>query len=498
MYTTKRRQNGCCRNPQLMSLAQRPACRQTGAKAAKEELGKDKDIMASRRSWRWADQSGFALPSVLMLVTVLTLVAMSILLMQHLRYLQAAGDVARVKSELAAQSGIALAASQREFREDPLLVRFSDSSSASIRTLAWGLLKLAVVEGASGRMRSSRVALLGAAPPSSYRNAICFGGSSRQLMMTGTTAVAGDVVVGPMGVAVGALPGAARPPRLPVAGNIVRNAQVSSPALDGELLERSFAPFVAFLKGNLPAATQSAPIGDSTGPSHGISDTTECLVWSCGNVFALSLSRHKRPLKVHVLGSLSFASNAAVDGAVAFYVSGSVQIETGARIDNAVIMSGDAIVVESGVSIRGQLIAPRVLVKTNSTFAYPSVICSYEFIGEGKQSLELSARCRCEGLVCFLRGANALQSNSHDVQRLAVVDRDATVVGALYADGPVTLDGTVIGSAIVRDLYFYEAPTSYFGWLRSARIDRHKLPEGYVVPQAFGDRNGEGEVVTWM
>jgi cytoskeletal protein CcmA (bactofilin family) len=441
-------------------------------------------------------QSGFALPSVLMLVTVLTLVAMSVLLMQHLRYLQAVSDVARAKAELAAQSGIALAASQREFREDPLLVSFSDSSSASIRTVPWGLLKLAVVEGVSGRMRSTRVALLGAAPPSSYRNAICFGGSSRQLIMTGTTSVAGDVVVGPMGVAVGALPGAARPPRLPVAGNVVRNPQVSSPALDGELLERSFAPFVAFLKGNLPAGIERAPIGDLTGSSHRISDSTECLVWNGGSVSALNVSRHSKPLRVYVLGSLSFASNAAVEGAVAFYASGSVQIEAGARIDNAVIMSGDSIVVESGVSMRGQLIAPRVLVKTSSAFAYPSVICAYGSIEDGKQSLELSAGCRCEGLVCFIRGANAHQSNSHDVQHLAVVDRDATVIGALYADGPVTLDGTVIGSAIVRDLYFYEAPTSYFGWLRSARIDRQKLPEGFALPQAFGE--GKGEVVVWM
>jgi hypothetical protein len=465
-------------------------------RGVRDDLVKEVEKLSKRYLWSEENQLGFALPSVLMLVTVLTLVAMSVLLMQHLRYLQAVGDVARVKAEFATQSGIALAASQQEFREDPLLVRFSNSSSASIRTLPWGLLKLAVVEGSSGRMRSMRVALLGAAPPSSYRNAICFSGSSRQLIMSGTTAVAGDVVVGPMGVAVGVLPGAARPPRLPVAGNVVRNAQVSSPALDGELLERSFAPFVAFLKGDIPAATQSAPIHDSTGCSNRISDSTESVVWSGGSVFALSVSRHKKPLRVYVQGNLSFAPNTAVEGAVAFYVSGSVQIELGARIDNAVIMSGDSIVVASGVNMRGQLIAPRVLIKTNTICSYPSVLCSYGFAAVGKQSLELSPGSRCEGLVCFMRGENAHQSNSHDVQNLAVVDRDATVVGALYAEGSVTLDGTVIGSAVIRDLYFYEAPTSYFGWLRSARIDRQKLPDGFALPQAFG--GGKGKVVVWM
>ena len=134
-------------------------------------------------------QRGFALPSILMLVTLLTLVALSVLLLQHIRYLQAVTEVARVKADFAAQSGVARAAAEQSFREQGNLLRFADSSSAFVRTLPWGLMKLAVVQGASGRIKSARMALLGAAPPPEYKSAICFGGASRQLIMTASTQI---------------------------------------------------------------------------------------------------------------------------------------------------------------------------------------------------------------------------------------------------------------------------------------------------------------------
>jgi len=76
-----------------------------------------------------------------MLVTLLTLVALSVLLLQHIRYLQAVTEVARVKADFAAQSGVAHAATERTFTEQGDLLRFADSSSAFLRTLPWGLMK---------------------------------------------------------------------------------------------------------------------------------------------------------------------------------------------------------------------------------------------------------------------------------------------------------------------------------------------------------------------
>lgn len=443
---------------------------------------------------------GFALPSVLMLVTLLTLVALSVLLLQHIRYLQAVTEVARVKADFAAQSGVARAAAEQSFREQGNLLRFADSSSAFVRTLPWGLMKLAVVQGASGRIKSARMALLGAAPPPEYKSAICFGGASRQLIMTGSTQIVGDISVGPMGTTVGTLPGEKQPPHLPVKGTVLRKTGTVLPSVDRQMVETSFAPFVSFLRGVFPSSPitihpRSSGEG-SQSTSGSIPDSAETIFLRGDVPFDLKLSRRERPLAVYVQGGLSISRTAVVEGAVAFYVSGAVRIESGARIDNAVVMSGDSIIVESGLTIRGQLIAPRITVGANCTFTYPSILCSYPLAASKSQKIDLAAGDRCEGMVILFRGTKGGQSSLHDVQDLVVLHHDATVVGAIYAEVSATLDGTVIGSVILEDLYFYQAPTSYFGWLRSARIDRQKLPEGFVVPQALG--TGKGEVVVWL
>lgn len=449
---------------------------------------------------RVREDSGFALPSVLMLVTLLTLVALSVLTLQRVRQLQALSEVARVKADYAAQSAIACAAAERQYWEQGHLLAFPDSSSAAIRTLPWGILKLAVVQGSSARIRSRRITLLGAAPPAEYKNAICYGSPSRQLILTGSTQITGTVLTGTMGPTVGTLPGEKQPRHLPVAGRVTRKPGVLLPAVDRQLLETTFAPFLSFLRGGI-SSEPSTPFplrsADCTqNASAAIPDSVESVDLNGNTPFGMNLIRRESPLTVRVQGTLTIKANANIEGAVAFYVSGGVRIERGARIDNAVVMSGDLIIVENGVTMRGQMIAPLIKAGTHCTFSYPSILCSYPLPGRSAQRVELAAGSRCEGMVILFSEANSGAPLQPGPGGLVTLHRDAAIVGALYSERPVTLDGTVTGSAVVSDFYFYQAPTSYYGWLRSARIDRRSLPEGFAVPETLG--GGKGEVMLWL
>jgi cytoskeletal protein CcmA (bactofilin family) len=447
-----------------------------------------------------ADDSGFALPSVLMLVMLLTLVSLSVLLLQHIRHLEALAGVARVKSDFAAQSAIALASTERAFSEHGRLLTFQDSSSALVRTIPWGILKLALAEGRSGRITSRRTALLGAQPPAPYKNAICYDSPSRQLILTGSTEITGSVFTGPMGAAVGSLPGERQPRHLPVAGTVTRMPGTLLPPVDRQMLSATFEPFVSFLTRGSAASTSpgshSNPVGGVRGDSVWIPDSAESVDLSGNTVFARKLIRHDRPLTVRVQGSLAITGSAVVEGAIAFFVRGGVRIERGARIENVVVMSGDSIVVENGVTMRGQLIAPLIRVDENCTFTYPSVLCSSPLSGAKGQHMELAAGVRCEGMVILFSGTGTASPGQPGTGNLLVLHQGATVLGAIYSEGPVTLDGTVIGSVMASDFFFYQAPTSYLGWLRSAHIDRSGLPDGFAVPQALGA--GKGEVVLWL
>jgi hypothetical protein len=318
--------------------------------------------------------------------------------------------------------------------------------------------------------------------------------------MTGSTQIVGDVAVSPMGTTVGTLPGARQPPHLPVAGSVMRKSGFLLPAVDTQVLESSFAPFKSFLNGgHLPASSPTLAQLQAEGSSGALAtipDSIESIYLSGDVPFNAKLIRHESPLVVYIQGSLTIESRAHVEGVVAFHVTRAARIERGAIIDNMVVMCGDSIRVEGGVTMRGQLIAPLIRVGENCVFSYPSILCSYDFSAIKGQRIEFASGDRLEGMVILFRGAGMGQAGSHTPQNLVVLSHDATIVGALYAEGPATLDGTVIGSVIVEDLFFYQAPTSYFGWLRSARINRQILPEGFVVPQALGMETGE--VVVWM
>lgn len=443
-------------------------------------------------------ESGFALPSVLMLVVVLSLVALSVLLMQHLRYLNTLRDVACLKAEYAAQSGIALAASEHGFRGEETHLQFGDSSSATIRTLPWGLMKLALVRGHSASITAARVALLGAKPPPEYKLAFFMGNASRQLILTGSAEITGDLGLGPRGASVGTLAGERQPSRLPVVGRILKNPGLRLGLVDRQALVDYLSPFESFLRGELPAnqvnSGQVTPIEDTGGGS--ASDSAATLVLSGDIEFTESISRREIPLTIYIQGDLTITRPARIDGTVAFYVTGNARIERGAMIEDAVIMCRDSITVEEGVTMRGQLIAPEITINSNSTLSYPSIVCSHEFGRSNSRRITLASGVRIEGLVAMFRGGSSANSNSQSPQKLVLLDRDAEVVGALYSEEVVTLDGKVTGSVLADDLYFYQAPTSYFGWLRWARIDRMNLPDGYAVPQAMG--SGTGEVVLWF
>ncbi|MBK7256275.1 MAG: hypothetical protein IPI01_00310 [Ignavibacteriae bacterium] len=440
------------------------------------------------------EESGFALPSVLMLVLLLTMVALSVLLMGHLRTLQAVADVARVRAELAAQSGVARAATDRDVRDHASLLVFADSSSATVRTLPWGLFKLAIVRGRASRATATRTALLGAAPPPAYRYALTFGSASRQLILTGSSEIVGDLALGPMGATVGTLPGERQPPRLPVSGTILRGGGVSLPQFDDTMLAAAFESSDRFLAGGtIPSASET---GAGSFGAGGYSDSTECMVMQ-GNVqFSRTISRREIPLTIYVRGDLTLTSPASIEGPVAFYVTGRVRIERGAHLDNTVLISLGQVIVDSAVTMRGQLIAPRITIGPDALVRYPSIVCSREASSAGSRSITLSRGVRCEGMVIMLRGRYTSQTGGISPRDLVIVDKDASIFGALHAEGTVTLDGTVAGTVFIEDLFFHHPPTAYYGWIRSARINRSDLPEGFAVPQALGTERGE--VLLWM
>src|SRR5690349_13724355 len=96
-------------------------------------------------------EGGFVLPSVLLLITILSLVAISVMRLQLVRREMGLAAIARVKCEYAAESGIARAIGEirSEVEFSGLVTGFSktfafdDGSTASVELRPWGVYLLA-------------------------------------------------------------------------------------------------------------------------------------------------------------------------------------------------------------------------------------------------------------------------------------------------------------------------------------------------------------------
>ena len=55
----------------------------------------------------------------------------------------------------------------------------------------------------------------------------------------------------------------------------------------------------------------------------------------------------------------------------------------------------------------------------------------------------------------------------------------------------------MVGSAVATDLFFYEPPTSYFGWMRSGSINRVGLPKGLLIAPTFEGKHPLS-VLEWL
>ncbi len=150
-----------------------------------------------------------------------------------------------------------------------------------------------------------------------------------------------------------------------------------------------------------------------------------------------------------------------------FYAGKSLQVGGGARVTAQVLTKGEA------------------TVRDNAYLLYPSLVySSKEFSNGGKEEvIDIRDQAVVDGLIMY-----PFQPNSFNRERLRIrVGPQATIRGGVYTQGQTELLGTVSGSVLTNQFYFYESPTSYINWLKDATIDVTQRPDDFVLPIGLSD-----------
>lgn len=449
---------------------------------------------------------GFGLPSVLMLVVVLSTLTFSLLLMQYFHHTAVLRDAARLKADIAAQNGVVFAAAGKSIGPDS--VYFNDNTNARVYTYPWGLYRLVLSSGISGSTVSRHSALIGQRMNTLFNNALVYFNPQHQLVFAGEARVVGDVQVGHNGATLGVLEDMKSLPGFPVTGTI--ESEGSFDGFDFVELQMQVEIFDSLLKAAgdngllLTSSAPARPAGGGYDFQKMVEGAGPEIVLDRDQVFSGKMVRPGGPLKILVLGAVTFAASAIVYGPVQILSTGPITIPSNVRLEYTILYSQDSIEVLSASECKAQLISPRIAVHSNARLDYPSSIVSWvspdsviawqdTVAPVEPRTLTLMENAVVEGAVVMNKRPVSLEN-----PELIVLRQASKVIGLVYCDEEMTFDGTVIGTVVTNDFYFYESPTRYFGWIRGGVIDRSCLPEAYLTPIGVTEGNIELDILDWI
>lgn len=434
-----------------------------------------------------SNESAYALPSILLLITILTMIAGSVVAMQFFVRRLSLGDIALVQAEWAAESGIAesLASGDASYG-NARQFRFNDGSESSVMMHPWGLWDIAVSEGRSRWASVVRRAIVAQYGVTGFEKALVFGNRNHQLVLAGSSHIKGDVAVGLSGVTTGSLRGRRTPPQIPIEGGITKGGSNNIPAFSMarlQMVQTLFRENIRSSRHSVSPSTSVFNIGDYP-------DSLGTLALTGNIVLQGEVLRRQTSLMVVVNGSVSIAREARLLGLVAILASEKITIHSGAVLEHGLLVAGDSIYV--GGTLSAQLVAPAIRVAPGTLLSYPSVVmCMPVGVDSTSLSLLVASNATVEGFVGMFAAPLARTQDN-----ILVLEQGATVTGAVYCTGALTLDGTVVGSVLTKEFFFNEAPTTYFGWIRTGRIDRSTLPDGFLLPVGF--EGAQYEVMDWL
>ena len=446
------------------------------------------------------EEAGFALPSILFLITILSLAALSVVMLHYLERKAAMLDLARVHALYAAQSGISEFLAQQTSLANIAAgisteYSFPYNSKATVVLSRWGCFFLVRSTGISGALRTNAAAVVGDHPSIDFNNALVFANPYHQLVCAGNTSITGNVTTGKGGVITGTLQGLQTPRTIPVQGKVSQQANIQLPQFrTAELLNEMSEWDKVIASAGINVSGDSTTLVLRGSPTilqpRMIAPSVAAVAINGDVVIQGQYIRTENPLTIAATGSVAFSDSARIRGLIKILAGKQITIAPNVEFDFPVVYSQSSIALLSD-QVRAQLFAPSITFSSNAAARYPSVAVSAQLQSPHppKNRIIMENGSRLEGTMLFL--APAADTG------VVIVKEGAKLIGSLYSTAYITLDGSIDGTVITKEFYFYQSPTTYLGWLKSARINRTALPKSYLVPPGFSD-SPKLDILDWL
>lgn len=415
---------------------------------------------------------GYSLLYILFLLSMLAMILAGFIMLQFLSRKQTLGWMGRAESECNVNSAITLMRDQsyKIPSDSPIALSLFNgvNDSVTISRCHWGFFDLLKATSRFKNYKFSRMALCGEYHHEEKEAALLLGSSFKPLCICGNTLLKGIFKVPKAGIKAATVAGKFYQRKLLVEGETDATDRVLPPVnprftnLQPDNLIMDYTPYsrVVRLKEKIFDDTLVNSFGEQTIIlfAKGMIKLEKCLLR--GNIMIISDSL--------------------------------IQVEPTAHISDAILCSKN-ITIRPKFKGTGQFIAMDTLRCGHScTFPAPSVLA---VICRGVNPVPFiffDNKCLVEGTV-LAWSANALRPLSS----IGMLREKSRIVGSLYTNCDITLNGEVFGNVIAPGFIFRNPVAIYQNYLVDAIIDYSRQPD-YFTGISYNKNNGLLNIIKWL
>ncbi|WP_396591874.1 hypothetical protein [Allomuricauda sp. R78024] len=170
-------------------------------------------------------------------------------------------------------------------------------------------------------------------------------------------------------------------------------------------------------------------------------------------------------------------TNFNLKGNILLKSNDTIYIESSSRLED-VIISAPKVVIQNGFQGSIQVFADKeIVIDSNVILTYPSALFIFSKTNEFSKNITISKNAQIYGGI-VLGGASFDQREANTI----VIKKGALIVGDIYCNGKLELQGKVLGTVLSHKLNLETKNGSYENTLLNAEINASDRPKGALSP----------------
>lgn len=357
-----------------------------------------------------------------------------------------------------------------------------DSTGTITSTNYGGFLKIS----SSSQVKKQKIileVLAGAIPDSVFDYAIALKDTNSSLSVTGSTTINGDIASGSNKIERSTFKG------FPFRGSFTGEAKKKNmrdffPVFQHESLEAQLNKHTSFFESD---SKNQFSVRDLSELAQ--SQARDTLYFADSQEWSLTqTTTFPKDIVVLVKGNLTITGDGSLGTYTTFIARDTLSIGGSVTATHAILSAGAFMELRDQVSMNAQLISRgRIQLRDQVYLTYPSMVytSTTTFLGEQQEVIHLQDESRVDGTLVY-----PIETGRFNQEQFRIkIDENALLRGSIYNQGQTELAGTVYGSVLTKQFFFYESPTIYINWIKDAEIDIIQRPQDFIVPIGFSDSN---------